>query len=127
MGFPKQEYWSGLSSPTLGDLPDSGIKTTSLVSSALAGAFFTTELPGKPILNVTSPFSKLHVTTGSWMLGKPTRFPFKTEGSVFQAAGNAVSHQLQLSTLSKNGPLMKSYLTQGIAPFPTLIQWLPGR
>ena len=31
-----------------GDLPDSGIKLASLVSPALAGRFFTDELPGKP-------------------------------------------------------------------------------
>ena len=29
MGFPKQEYWSGLPFPILGDLPDSGIKPVS--------------------------------------------------------------------------------------------------
>ena len=26
MGFPRQEYWSGLPFPSLGDLPDPGIK-----------------------------------------------------------------------------------------------------
>ena len=26
MGFPRQEYWSGLPFPSLGDLPDSGVK-----------------------------------------------------------------------------------------------------
>ena len=26
MGFPRQEYWSGLSFPSPGDLPDPGIK-----------------------------------------------------------------------------------------------------
>ena len=26
MKFPRQEYWSGLSSPSPGDLPDPGIK-----------------------------------------------------------------------------------------------------
>ena len=29
MGFPRQEYWSGLPSPSPGDLPDSGIKLAS--------------------------------------------------------------------------------------------------
>ena len=29
MGFCRQEYWSGLSSPPPGDLPDPGIKPTS--------------------------------------------------------------------------------------------------
>ena len=44
MGFPRQEYWSGLLFPSPGDLPYRGIKP---VSSALAGRFFTTEPPGK--------------------------------------------------------------------------------
>ena len=44
MGFFRQEYWSGLPFPPPGDLPDPGIKPMSL---ALAGGFFTTELPGK--------------------------------------------------------------------------------
>ena len=26
MGFPRQEYWSGLPFPSLGDLPETGIK-----------------------------------------------------------------------------------------------------
>ena len=42
MGFPRQEYWSGLSCPPLGDLPDPGIEHASLTSPALAGEFFTT-------------------------------------------------------------------------------------
>ena len=36
MGFSKQEYWSGFPSPTPGDLPNSGMEHTSLMSSALA-------------------------------------------------------------------------------------------
>ena len=42
MEFSRQEYWSGLLRPPLGDLPDPGIKPTSLISLALAGGFFTT-------------------------------------------------------------------------------------
>ena len=41
MGFSKQEYWSGLLCPPPGDLPDPGIKPVFLMSSALAGRFFT--------------------------------------------------------------------------------------
>jgi len=40
MGFPRQEYWSGLPFPPPGALPDPGIKPTSLVSPASAGRFF---------------------------------------------------------------------------------------
>ena len=48
MGFPKQEHWSGLPSPSPGGAPDTGIKPSSPASPALAGGFFTTEPPGKP-------------------------------------------------------------------------------
>ena len=44
MGFPRQEYWSGLSFPSLGDIPDTGIEP---VSPALAGGFLSTEPPGR--------------------------------------------------------------------------------
>jgi len=44
MGFPRQEYWSGLPFPSLGDLPDPGIK---LASPALQANFCTTEPPRK--------------------------------------------------------------------------------
>ena len=47
MRFPRQQYWSGLSFPPPGDLPDSGVKPMSLESSALGGGFFTTEPSGK--------------------------------------------------------------------------------
>ena len=42
MGFSRQEYWSGLSFPSPGDIPDPRVKP------ALAGGFFTTEPSGKP-------------------------------------------------------------------------------
>ena len=40
-GVSRQEYWSRLQCPPLGDLPDPGIKPESLTSPALAGRFFT--------------------------------------------------------------------------------------
>ena len=49
MKFSRQEYWSGLSFPTPGDLPYPRIKPASLLSNALAGGFFTTVLPGKSL------------------------------------------------------------------------------
>ena len=48
MGFSRQEYWSGLPFPSLGDLSYPEIKPMSLTSPALAGGFFITEPPGKP-------------------------------------------------------------------------------
>jgi len=47
MGFSRQEYWSGLPFPSPGDLSGPGFKP---MSPALAGGFFTTEPPGKPLV-----------------------------------------------------------------------------
>ena len=45
MGFPRQEFRSGLPFPTPGDLPNQGLEPA---SPTLAGRFFTTDPPGKP-------------------------------------------------------------------------------
>ena len=39
-GFSRQEYWSGLSCPPPGSLPDPGIELTSLTSPTLASRFY---------------------------------------------------------------------------------------
>ena len=44
MDFSRQNYWSGLPFPPLGDLPDPGFKSMSI---ALTDGFFTSEPPGK--------------------------------------------------------------------------------
>ena len=46
IGFCRQEYWSGLPFPSPGGLLDPRIEPA---SSTLAGKFFTTEPPGKPL------------------------------------------------------------------------------
>ena len=43
MGFPRQEYWSGLPFPSPGDLLAPGIKP---IPPALAGRVITAKLPG---------------------------------------------------------------------------------
>ena len=45
MGFPRQEYWSGLPLPSPRHLPDPDSEPE---SPALAGGFFTAEPSGKP-------------------------------------------------------------------------------
>ena len=45
MGFSGQEYWSGLSFPSAGNLPDPGIEPR---SPALQADALTSEPPGKP-------------------------------------------------------------------------------
>ena len=65
MGFPRQEYWSGLAS-----LPQ-GIFLTQ--GSALADGFFTTEPPGKPSSSLSSRIktpncSKPKLLKPEWLL-----------------------------------------------------------
>ena len=74
-GFPRQEYWSRLSFTSPGNLPNPGSKPASLcpVSPALAGRFFPTEPPGKPII------SNLEILKSVWedelkLYAKSTRF-----------------------------------------------------
>ena len=59
MVFSRQEYWSGLPFPSPGNLPNPGIKPTSLGSPALAGGVFTTEPPGKPLTSGSVQFSSV--------------------------------------------------------------------
>ena len=49
IGFPRQEYWSGLPFPPQEDFPDPGIKP---MSPALVGDYLCTALPGKPDFNL---------------------------------------------------------------------------
>ena len=49
MGFPMQEYWSGLPFPFPGDIPHPGIGPRSL---ALQADSFPIELQGKPIVSL---------------------------------------------------------------------------
>ena len=63
MGLSRQEYWSGLSFPPPGGLPNPGIEPMSLTSPALAGRFFTTsaawEAPSyiEGIINLVVPLT----------------------------------------------------------------------
>ena len=55
MGFFRQEYWSGLSCPAPGDLPNLGTEPTSLGALALAGGFFSTSTTCKDPLHIFLP------------------------------------------------------------------------
>ena len=47
VGFPRQEYWSGLPFPPPGNLPDPGIEPKFPASPVMAGGFIMTEPSGK--------------------------------------------------------------------------------
>ena len=61
MEFSRQEYWTDLPFPNLGDLPDPGIKPT---SPALAGGFFATVPRGKHNLSSSSIADCLLIHSG---------------------------------------------------------------
>ena len=52
-GISQAKYWSGLPFPILGGLPNPETEPESLVSPALAGRFFTTAPPGKPLTYIS--------------------------------------------------------------------------
>ena len=58
MGFPRQEYWSGLPCPSPKDLPDSGLECG---SPALEVGSLLSELPGKP--SYSNIFIKYYIPT----------------------------------------------------------------
>ena len=58
MGFCRQEYWSGLPFPLLGDIPNPGIKPTSLASPALQVDSLILVPPGSPQLNMLDDISQ---------------------------------------------------------------------
>ena len=67
MRFSRQEQWSELACPPSGDLPDPGIKPTSLMSPALADVFFTTSATWE------SPAETLYPLLTSLHLPYPTQ------------------------------------------------------
>ena len=49
IGFSRQGHWNGLAFPPSGDLPDPGLEPMLPAFPALAGEFFITEPPAKPL------------------------------------------------------------------------------
>ena len=67
-GLPGQEYWSGLPLPSLGDLPDPGLKPRSN-PACMIGGFFTIEPPRSLNCLLKDPLSKhIHIQR-YWELG----------------------------------------------------------
>ena len=68
-GFSRQEYWSELSCPPPGDLPDPGIKPASLPSLPLAGRLFTTSTTWEAQIHVSDSGSHSVVSNSLWPRG----------------------------------------------------------
>ena len=76
MGFPRQEYWSGLLVSPPGDLPDPGIEPMSPVSPTLAGRVITTE-----------PCGKLYILSNSHKRGSVSCLPITTMATPVNCRG----------------------------------------
>ena len=59
-GILRQEYWSGLPCPPLGDCLNPGIEPTALTSPALAGMFFTASATWEASAEKQTRFTKRH-------------------------------------------------------------------
>ena len=75
MGFPRQEYWSGLPFPPPGNLISSGIKP---MSPALSGGFFTTKSLGKPQISI-EPLPNYQTTKHFVLLTNFPKITLKSE------------------------------------------------
>ena len=77
MGFSMQEYWNRLLFSSPGDLSDSGIKPTSIMSPALADGFFSTSTTWEACVSIFGY---------EWCLIFPYPFPFFQLPSELQRA-----------------------------------------
>ena len=118
MGFPRQEYWSGLSLPSQGYLPDPGIEPVSLASSALAGRFFTTESSGKPS-EISHLSSKQSNATYPW---HHRGSPFDVQPVLFTASLVAQTVKL-LPTMRET--LVQSWEIPWVRKIPWRRKWQP--
>ena len=119
MGFPKQEYWSGLSFLSPGDLPNPGIEP---VSPALAGRLFTSEPPGKPLKIII-----IILFIISFVLNNPKYFKENPmDGGAWKAAVHGVA---QSQTRLSNFTLTFHFhaLEKEMATHSSVLAWrIPG-
>ena len=116
MGFPRQEYWSGLPFPSPGDPPHPGIEPK---SPALAGRFFTPESPGK-ILVHEWVYMRTYVPVCSVGLLVITPFHFSLSWKVYLKKSKSYRNSLVAQRL-------KHYLQGGRPGFNPWVGKIPWR
>ena len=97
MGFPRQEYWSGLSFPSPEDLPDSGIEPE---SPALAGRFFITKPPEKLYLFKNHHNNSVRLSPPLHRLFKVTNWSKVTQLSSTENHDQNMAHSSQSQNFS---------------------------
>ena len=108
MGFPRQEYWSGLPFPSPGDLPHPGIK---LRSPSLASRFFTTTPPGKPFNFL--PLIKFSLSANCTPTLQPTQTCIHTHTYTHTHTHSSLNHQKKCPGSNQ---IMISHLVLGSWP-----------
>ena len=102
MGSLRQEYWSGLPFSSPGYLPKPGIKPA---SPELAGRFFTTETPGKPInsnkkyINVQCPLFVMASAIGNFFFFKISSYLSNSDKSTLSGQNKFMLFMLPLIQL----------------------------
>ena len=107
MGFPRQEYWSGLPFPSLGDLSDPRIEPT---SPALVGRFFTIEPPEKAKDHITHREMPIEMTENFSSVTMEARRKWH---SIFQVLH--ISNEWGIKTFS-NEEKQKQFITSRPIP-----------
>ena len=79
--FSRHEYWNGLPFSPPGDLPDPGIKPTSLMSLALAGGFFTSSATSDS--SKLETIKKINQITFTWGVAVLPLLRSQKEGPIF--------------------------------------------
>ena len=120
MGFSQQEYWSGLTFPPRGDLPNLGIKSPSPVAPAVAGRLTTWKLLPKlwnpPKKGPLHPKKKRNHSKMARVELTPLTHP------------GLLATVQHFSSTPASGPLHMHLCCQGPAPgLGTLLRCHPGR
>ena len=113
MGFSRQEYWSGLPCPSLGDLPHPGIEPMFLMSPVLAGGFFTTGTIAK-----SGKKKKEGEWKACWSLGE-SALCHALEGCYLTYSDVTSKNEPTLNTESKYQPTSSWFPPAKVIEFPS--------
>ena len=118
LGFSRQEYWSGLPFPLLGDLPNPGTKPVFLESPALAGRFFTTRAIWKGLTDYISHYNIETLSANQAMVQSFSGTKYHWVPSLYHMIG-----QVEVSIIIK----WKWYIQDWTKPGPHGVTALPEK
>ena len=106
IGFPRQEYWSGLLFPPPGNLPHTRIKPMSFISPALSDGFFTTSTTWDLFIHHLDKYGFPYSSVGKESTcdaGDPSSIP-----GLGRSTGEGIGYPLQYSWVSLVAQLVKN-------------------